>query len=97
MSSADIASMARRLYECLICDLWPSNATCVDYGIVSSEHLGALQWAVRQDGVTAEQLAEANGHAEKLKALIGPMNPYRGVEFRTPWDELRTSTEEPEK
>ena len=76
---------------------WPSPATCLDFGIRSDAHLGALQYAVVADGVTAEQLDEAMGRGDKLQTLISPRNPYRYVTFRTDWDELhREMGEEPE-
>lgn len=88
-----IRPLTRQLYECLAWDVYPSNATCIDFGIKTAEHLGALQWAVSVDETSIDQLEEACGNGEKLNALISPTNPYYGVRFHTPWDELRLMTE----
>src|SRR4051794_33303385 len=75
-------------------DEWPSNAACVDFGIKTSAHLGALQYAVISDGVTAEELDAALGKGVEIQKLISRRNPYRYVTFRTDWDDL---PEEPEE
>ncbi len=93
----EIRPLTRQLYDCLVLDIWPSPATCQDFGIETTEHLGALQWAARVDDVTLEQLEEALGYGEKLNALISPTNPYRGVSFHTAWDEIRLMGDEPEE
>ena len=89
-----IRPLTRALYEALKWDVWPSRATCIDFGITSPAHLGALQYAVNSDGVTVEQLDRALGSGPALQALIGPRNPYRYVTFRTDWDDM---PEEPEE
>ncbi len=86
--------LTRELHEALRRDEWPSRAACVDFGIRSPEHLGALRYAVIADGVTAEQLVAALGNGPALQALISPRNPYRFATFRTDWDDL---PEEPEE
>ena len=70
-----IRPLTRALYEALKWDVWPSHAVCVDFGITSPAHLGALQYAVNYDGVTLEQLDSALGNGPALQALIGPRNP----------------------
>lgn len=89
MNEQEIQTMAERLYECLMMEVWPLDETCVDFGIFRVEHLGALQWAVRVDGVTRERFVETSGYGEKLNALVSLTNPYRGVRFYTVWDEMR--------
>src|SRR4051812_34717513 len=91
-----IRPLTRALYEALLLDVWPSPATCMDFGITSEAHLGALQWAVKEDGVTMEQLDAALGKGPALQALISPTNPYRNVAFRTAWDDMNVEPEEPE-
>src|SRR5947209_19891436 len=91
---ARISPVTLGLIEALRRDEWPSNAACIDFGIATSAHLGALQYAVVTDGVTAEQLDAALGKGPEIKELVGPENPYRGVTFRTDWDDM---PEEPEE
>lgn len=88
-----IRDLTRQLIEALRSDQWPSPAVCIDFGIRSSAHLGALQYAVLSDGATAERLDAALGKGGELQKLIGPKNPYRGVTFHTDWDDM---PEEPE-
>jgi hypothetical protein len=90
----EIRSLTRDLIEALLRDEWPSNAACVDFGILSPAHLGALQYAVIQDGVTAEKLDAALGKGAELQKLIGPGNRYRYVTFCTDWDDMPGEPEE---
>lgn len=78
----------RDLYRSLRLDEWPSQATVVDFGIASTEHFGALQYAVIHDEVTLEELDQALGNGPAIQALISEGNPYRRVIFRTDWDDL---------
>ena len=90
----EVRRMARDLYTALVLDVWPSPGTCMDFGIASEAHLGALQYAVMQDGVTQEQLDAALGKGAEIQKLISPENPYRDVTFRTAYDDM---PEEPEE
>src|SRR5262245_53812593 len=83
-----VRPVAQSVYDCLILDMWPTPAGTVDFGIKSERHYGALHYAVRDHGVTPEQLDAAAGDGEAITALIRPDNPYYGVEFRTSWDGL---------
>src|SRR5262249_35072172 len=65
-----VRPLPEHLIEALVLDVWPSHAACVDFGIKTTAHLGALQYAVRSDGVTAEELDEALGYGEKLQRLV---------------------------
>lgn len=89
----NVRSGTRQLISALMMDEWPSVAVCVDFGIRTAEHLGALQHAVRADGVTAEELDAALGNGPAIQGLIGFTNPYRSAVFETAWDHL---PEEPE-
>src|SRR5207253_10209330 len=44
--------------------------------------------AVREKGVTPEELDDACGDGAALTALISPDNPHHGVEFRTSWQHI---------
>ncbi len=83
-----IRPVTEAVYLALLLDVWPSPAGVQDFGLATADHLGALQWAVKADGVTKEQLDQALGKGPALQALISPNNPYRGVVFRTAWDDL---------
>ncbi|MFO0890973.1 MAG: hypothetical protein U0790_17750 [Isosphaeraceae bacterium] len=89
----NIRKLTEDLIEALRADEWPSKAACADFGITTADHLGALQFAVISDGVTAEELDRALGKGTEIQKLIGPKNPYRRVTFVTEWDDLQ---EEPE-
>lgn len=82
-------SMASRLVDCLKCDQWPSPATCVDFGIESSQHLGALGHAVRS-GIRAYELDRVMGDGLATTILVNgiPGQPYRDVVFRTAYVDL---------
>lgn len=87
--------MATQLVECLHFDCWPSSATVVDYGIDSSRHLGALQFAV-QSGVTAYELDRVMGDGAAITRLVRdvPGQPDHQVEFRTAYDLLPEEDDE---
>lgn len=79
-----------RLYFCLILDIAPTPAARQDFGIASEQHYGALQFAVKHEGVTPQQLDAACGRGAAIRALVGAENPYYGIEFETAWDRLRS-------
>ena len=89
-----IRPLTHDLYNALLLDVWPTRAACIDFGILSEAHYGALQFAVNQEEVTVEQLHAALGKGAALQALISPRNPYRDVTFRTAWDDLNPEPEE---
>ena len=93
-TTTTVRDNTRDLYRALIWDEWPSQATVVDFGIESTAHLGALQYAVIHEGVTLEELDQVLGNGPAIQALISERNPYRHVTFRTDWDDL---PEEPEE
>jgi hypothetical protein len=78
--------MATKLYEDLVFDRWPSSATELDFGIDSSDHLGALQFAV-QSGVTPYDLDRVIADGPAITQLVHsvPVQPYPVV-FKTIWD-----------
>ena len=70
-------------------DIWPGNAAIVDFGIDSDRHLGALQFAIRNELVTAHELDAAMGSGAKLTEIAQRGdNPYGDAVFRTSWDDL---------
>lgn len=89
-----IRPVTQDVFDSLCLDIWPRSAAIVDFGLDSTEHYGALQHAVKHDGVTVAQLDDALGDGPKLTALIAEDNPYYGVAFHTAWDELGDEEEE---
>jgi hypothetical protein len=85
---AAVRPVTENVFWSLILDVWPNHAGVVDFGLGSDRHYAALQYAVRDDGVTAEELDLAVGDGKALTALNRPGNPYRGVRFETVWDGL---------
>jgi hypothetical protein len=85
-SLADL-TMATGLVESLVCDEWPSPAVVVDFGIDTSRHLGALQYAVR-GGATAYDLDRVLGDGPAITQLVRGVRhqPYADVIFRTAYD-----------
>src|SRR5262249_31603712 len=84
-----IRPMTQHLIECCQLDIWPSHGTMIDFGIVSSEHLGALQFAIREELVTPEELDTAMGHGKALTEIARRgQNPYHFVAFKTAWDAI---------
>jgi hypothetical protein len=92
--TSTVRDNTRDLYRSLRFDEWPSPATIVDFGIESTAHLGALQYAVIHDAVTLEDLDRALGNGPAIQALISERNPYRNVTFRTDWDNLPEDPDE---
>ena len=91
---AAVRPVTENVFWSLILDVWPNPAGIQDFGLESDRHYAALQYAVRDDGVTREELDRALGDGEAITALIRPGNPYRGVRFQTAWDGLgRTITD----
>ena len=62
-----------------------------DFGLKSTEHYGALQYAVRYHGVRVEELDNAFGNWPAITAMIRDGNPYRDVVFTTAWDRVMVS------
>jgi hypothetical protein len=84
-----IRPLTQQLIECCQLDVWPSKATVIDFGIKTSSHLGALQYAIREELVTPHELDAAMGKGDKLTEIAQRgENPYRFVTFRTAWDDL---------
>ena len=86
--SLDDLTMAQHLVDCLFRDIWPSDATILDFGIESSRHLGALQYAVYA-GATAYDLDRVLGIGWTITQLVRAARnqPYGEIEFRTVYDE----------
>ena len=83
-----IRGTTAEVYICLKFGGWPGEAGVAAFGIDSTEHLKALQHAVREQGVTPEQLDEAFGDGTALTALIQSPNPFQRVKFETVWDRI---------
>ena len=89
-----IRPLTQQLIECCQLDAWPSHATVVDFGIDSSSHLGAIQYALREELVTPQELDAAMGKGDKLTEIAQRGdNLYRDVTFKTSWDDMPTEEE----
>src|SRR5437764_6298770 len=86
-----VREVTKRVYDCLLADDWPSAAGVLDFGLKTAEHFGALRHAVRCHGVTLEELDDALGDGPAITALVRVGNPYAGVAFETPWDDIMIS------
>ncbi len=77
-------------------DLWPSPATCIDFGLDTSSHFGALQYEIKRERVTSAELDAALGNGPELTKLVRRHsdNPYRFVTFTTAWDDLGEEEDE---
>ena len=93
-SASTIRGTTRALIEALMRNEWSSHATCIDFGIRTAGHLGALQFAPNHDGVAPEQFDAALGKGAEIQRLISPRNPYRHATFRTDWDEMPSEADE---
>jgi hypothetical protein len=91
---ADIRRVARNVHAALLNDEWPTAAGVEDFGLRSTEHYGALQYAVRYHGVTVEKLDDVLGNGPAITELIREGNPCRGVVFTTAWDRIMVSIKE---
>jgi hypothetical protein len=89
----EIRGMTQNLILALELDIWPSPAIRIVFGIETQDHLGALQFALLQDGVSAERLDAALGNGAELQKLISGRNPYRFVTFVPVWDGMPTPEE----
>lgn len=93
-----IRPLTRQLVECCRLDAWPGRAAVVDFGLDSSSHLGALQYAIRENLVSLEELDAAMGDGKKLTEIAQRgENPYRFVTFNTAWDRMREYDHEMER
>ena len=92
--SYPVREVSRDAYHAILADEWPSSAGVLDFGIDSPGHLGALQYEFRTGRVTLEQFDDALGWGPALSKLIGEQNPYRGVTFKTAWDNLMVPIKE---
>ena len=79
----------QQLIDCCALGVWPGNATVIDFGLDTSNHRGALQYAIREELVTQQELDAAMGSGDKLTEIARRgENPYRDVTFKTSWDEM---------
>ena len=91
-----IRPLTKELITCSLLDQWPGNAAVVDFGIDSERHLGALQFAIRNDLVMPQELDAAMGNGEKLTEIARRGdNPYRDVKFETSWDRMNSAPDSP--
>ncbi|QDV26084.1 hypothetical protein Q31a_44550 [Aureliella helgolandensis] len=73
---------AEELVVCLVMDVWPNWATIDQFSIYSSDHLGALQHALRS-GCTAYDFDRVQGDGSAITNLVRCVStqPYGRVDF----------------
>ena len=87
-------TMAQNLVSAMVCDEWPSPATCVDFGLSTPDHYVAMQQAVRE-GLASYELDRVLGNGKAITQLVSFARHgehSRSVEFSTPYDELQDET-----
>jgi hypothetical protein len=84
-----VRGVSRCVYESLLHGDRLCRAECAPFGIATEGHYQALQWAVRNEGLTLEQLDRARMDGRALEALISPQNPHHGVRFQPGHEALR--------
>jgi hypothetical protein len=89
-----VREVTRNAYDTILANDWPSPAGVMDFGIDSTEHLGALGYEFWTGRVSLEQFDDALGWGPALTKLIKVGNPYYGVVFKTVWDDLMVPVEE---
>jgi len=101
--SASVRQTTALLVEAIMGDVYPSAATCVDFGLsyqpgdvrldfpVSQPHYEALYYPVHAGEITAADLDAALGDGATLTDLVrgARCNPHKDIVFRTAWDDLR--------
>lgn len=82
-------AMGHLVKESLIRNAWPSTDTMEDFGLSTTEHFAALQFAIIVGGIHVDQLAEVARNGPAISKLVKsvPGNPWKEVVFRTEWDE----------
>jgi hypothetical protein len=63
---AAVRPVTENIFWSLILDVWPNPAGVEDFGLRSDRHYAALQYAVRNDGVTAEELDRVLGDGDAI-------------------------------
>lgn len=92
-----IRPITKRLIEAIFMDMIPDSVVCFDFGIDlynPNPHLGALQWAYRQECFNDVELDNALGNGIALTELVSRLSPYNGrsnpykCEFHTIYDDM---------
>jgi hypothetical protein len=83
-----VRDTTKNLIDSVLWDIWPHNATIIDFGLDSQEHYEALYYPIREFEVMPKELDAALGHGEKLTNLTrnAASNPHKNIQFYTSWD-----------
>ncbi len=82
--------MSEHLVHAMVCDIWPSPATTVDFGLDSTDHYAAMQRTV-QEGITSYELDRVLGSGKAITQLVNfacSDRQSRLVSFSTAYDDL---------
>ncbi|NTU83087.1 MAG: hypothetical protein HGA45_27580 [Chloroflexales bacterium] len=84
-----VRPLTAQIFDALMLDIWPSHATCQDFGLTSGAHYTALQAAVKagEPGPTLVRLEQIIGRGPKLTAFVRETVPD-APKFTTPFDTL---------
>jgi hypothetical protein len=91
--------MSEHLVHAMVCDVWPSPATAVDFGLDTLDHYAAMQRAVKQ-GLTAYELDRVLGNGQAITQLVAfaaPDRQSRNIKFATAYDDLLMEPAEEEQ
>jgi hypothetical protein len=83
-------SMSEHLIHAMVCDVWPSPATAVDFGLDTPDHYAAMQRAVKQ-GLTTYELDRVLGSGSAISRLVAFASPNRQgrcIKFLTAYDDM---------
>jgi hypothetical protein len=83
-----------QLVDCIMLDIMPGLAAMVDFGMDSgTEVFGALQWALKHEQCTPEELDQALGDGPMLTEIVNRgSNPY-ACTIKTSWDDMSPEEE----
>jgi len=92
----------KTLIDGIYMDIIPSQGACMDFGIVNSINndpvsvFGALQWGLKREMFTNNELDEALGNGVALTELVNRgANPYgTKMVIITMWDNMTTPEED---
>lgn len=81
------------LIEALVMDCWPSPGAAVDFGLDNEDaqrRYAALQFLVRDRGVSADELHAIAGNGPRITALVRQHCPRAlQADFATAWDNMQ--------
>lgn len=89
-------STAQALFDAMIMDMHPSNATEDDFGLnvgsskEQQQKYEALYYPIRSEEITLQDLIKVLGNGKAITKLVRrcPSNPHKNIVFTTIWDDM---------